>query len=60
MILALLLYGGNGMCIDGTDRIEPAVLTIQSMLTKIDGLHLPLTSQRDLESILVRQSERIG
>ncbi len=48
------------MCIDGTDRIEPAVLTIQSMLTKIDGLHLPLTSQRDLESILVRQSERIG
>lgn len=49
------------MCIDGTDRIEPVLLNIQGMLRKIDGLHLPLNSQRDLESILVRQSdERIG
>ena len=37
------------------DRIEPAVFTIQSMLTKIDRLHLPPASRRDLESILVRQ-----
>ena len=37
------------------DRVEPAVLTIQSMLTKIDRLHLPSASWRDLESILVRQ-----
>jgi HD-GYP domain-containing protein (c-di-GMP phosphodiesterase class II) len=40
---------------DTTDRIEPAVLTIQSMLTKIDRLHLPPASRRDLESILVHQ-----
>jgi HD-GYP domain-containing protein (c-di-GMP phosphodiesterase class II) len=43
------------MHIDSTDRIEPAVLTIQGMLTKIDRLHLPAASRRDLESILVRQ-----
>ncbi len=43
------------MHVDIADRIEPAVLTIQSMLTKIDRLHLPPASRRDLESILVRQ-----
>ncbi len=43
------------MHVDSTDRIEPAVLTIQGMLTKIDRLHLPSASRRDLESILVRQ-----
>ena len=43
------------MHVDIADRIEPAVLTIQSMLIKIDRLHLPSASRRDLESILVRQ-----
>ncbi|WHZ26138.1 MAG: hypothetical protein OJF51_000933 [Nitrospira sp.] len=37
------------------DQVEPAVLKIQSMLQKIDRLHLPATSRRDVESILVRQ-----
>lgn len=35
--------------------VEPAVVKIQDMLRKIDQLHLPSTSRRDLESILVRQ-----
>jgi HD-GYP domain-containing protein (c-di-GMP phosphodiesterase class II) len=43
------------MHIDIADRIEPALLTIQGMLTKIDRLRLPPASRRDLESILVRQ-----
>jgi HD-GYP domain-containing protein (c-di-GMP phosphodiesterase class II) len=43
------------MHIDIADRIHPAVLTVQSMLRKIDRLHLPAPSRRDLESILVRQ-----
>ena len=43
------------MHVDRADRIEPTVLSIQSMLTKIDRLHLPAASRRDLESILVRQ-----
>lgn len=37
------------------DQVQPAVLTIQSMLQKIDRLNLPPTSRCDLESILVRQ-----
>jgi len=37
------------------DKVEPAVLSIQGMLRKIDHLYLPHTSRRDLESILVRQ-----
>ncbi|HEX5545189.1 MAG TPA: HD domain-containing phosphohydrolase [Nitrospira sp.] len=37
------------------DQVEPAVLKIQGMLQKIERLHLPATSRRDLESILVRQ-----
>jgi len=37
------------------DQVEPTVLKIQNMLQKIDRLHLPATSRRDLESILVRQ-----
>lgn len=37
------------------DQVQPAVLAIQGMLTKIDRLYLPSASQRDLESILVRQ-----
>ena len=37
------------------DQVEPAVLKIQGMLQKIERLHLPAASRRDLESILVRQ-----
>ena len=37
------------------DQVVPAVLKIQGMLQKIERLHLPATSRRDLESILVRQ-----
>jgi HD-GYP domain-containing protein (c-di-GMP phosphodiesterase class II) len=37
------------------DQVEPAVLEIQGMLQKIERLHLPAASRRDLESILVRQ-----
>ena len=36
-------------------QIHPGVITIQGMLSKIDRLRLPLTSRRDVESILVRQ-----
>lgn len=43
------------MQIQMADQVEPAVLRIQTMLRKIDRLHLPATSRRDLESILVRQ-----
>ena len=43
------------MQIHSVDHVQPAVLTIQSMLQKIDRLHLPPASRRDLESILVRQ-----
>ena len=46
------------MHVDIEDGIEPAVLTIQDMLRKIDRLHLPPASRRDLESILVRQVTR--
>lgn len=40
------------------DRYHPApsLTTILSLLGKIDRLHLPATSRRDLESILVRQA----
>lgn len=43
------------MHVDIADQIEPSVVRIQSMLRKIDHLHLPPASRRDLESILVRQ-----
>lgn len=43
------------MQIQMADQVEPAVLRIQTMLRKIDRLHLSATSRRDLESILVRQ-----
>jgi HD-GYP domain-containing protein (c-di-GMP phosphodiesterase class II) len=43
------------MRIDTIDHVEPAILTLQAMLLKIDRLHVPATSRRDLESILVRQ-----
>ncbi len=37
------------------EHIHPGIITIQAMLRKIDRLHLPLASHRDVESILVRQ-----
>ena len=37
------------------EQIHPGIITIQVMLKKIDRLKLPLTSRRDVESILVRQ-----
>ncbi|MDH5640376.1 MAG: HD domain-containing protein [Nitrospira sp.] len=40
---------------DSIEQIEPAVLTIQGLLGKIDRLRLPAASRRDVESILVRQ-----
>jgi HD-GYP domain-containing protein (c-di-GMP phosphodiesterase class II) len=38
-----------------SEQIHPGIITIQAMLKKIDRLKLPLTSRRDVESILVRQ-----
>jgi HD-GYP domain-containing protein (c-di-GMP phosphodiesterase class II) len=46
------------MHVDIADQVELTVLTVQDMLRKIDRLHLPPASQRDLESILVRQVAR--
>lgn len=43
------------MHVETTDLVEPAIVRIQSLLRKIDRLHLPQTSRRDLEGILVRQ-----
>lgn len=43
------------MHVETTDLVEPSIVRIQSMLRKIDRLHLPQTSRRDLEGILVRQ-----
>lgn len=40
------------------DQVQPAVLGIQGMLKKIDRLSISSASQRDLESILVRQVTR--
>ena len=37
------------------DQVEPTVLNVQGMLRKIDRLHLPSASRRDIEGILVRQ-----
>ena len=43
------------MSVDTANWAEPVVMQIQGMLRKIDHLHLPQASRRDLESILVRQ-----
>lgn len=40
------------------EHFEPAVLTMQRLLGKIDRLHLPTTSRREIEGILVRQASR--
>jgi len=41
-----------------SEQIHPGIVTIQSLLQKIDRLRLPLASRRDVESILVRQVSR--
>jgi HD-GYP domain-containing protein (c-di-GMP phosphodiesterase class II) len=41
-----------------SERIHPGIVTIQTLLQKIDRLRLPLASRRDVESILVRQVSR--
>lgn len=46
------------MYVHSVEQIQPAGLAIQNMLQKIDRLHLPPASRRDLESILVRQITR--
>jgi HD-GYP domain-containing protein (c-di-GMP phosphodiesterase class II) len=38
--------------------VHPVVLHIQGLLRKIDQLHLPAASRRDVESILVRQASK--
>jgi HD-GYP domain-containing protein (c-di-GMP phosphodiesterase class II) len=43
------------MTSDILSAIHPAVCKIQHLLRKIDRLHLPSSSRRDVESILVRQ-----
>lgn len=55
MILGFSFSRKDNMRTDALDHIEPAVLTIQGLLGKIDRLRLPAASRRDLESILVRQ-----
>ncbi len=37
------------------EHIHPGIITIQTMLRKIDRLRLPITSRHDVERILVRQ-----
>jgi HD-GYP domain-containing protein (c-di-GMP phosphodiesterase class II) len=46
------------MSIDTTELVKLPTLIIQGMLRKIDRLHLPPASRRDLEGILVRQVAR--
>ena len=46
------------MQVHSLGHVQPAVLAIQSMLKKIDRLSISPASQRDLESILVRQVTR--
>jgi HD-GYP domain-containing protein (c-di-GMP phosphodiesterase class II) len=43
---------------DTIEHIEPAVVKIQGLLSKIDRLRLPEASRRDVECILVRQVSR--
>jgi HD-GYP domain-containing protein (c-di-GMP phosphodiesterase class II) len=46
------------MPFEWTTDIHPSVPTIQKLLEKVDRLHLPARSRRDVESILVRQAAR--
>jgi HD-GYP domain-containing protein (c-di-GMP phosphodiesterase class II) len=41
-----------------SEHIHPGVITIQTLLQKIDRLRLPLASRRDVQSILVQQASR--
>jgi len=43
------------MHVETLERLDPAVLTIQALLQKIDHLRLPQTSRYDVENILVHQ-----
>ncbi len=52
---ALRFFGDLTMQQYLSEYIHPGILTIQGMLRKIDRLHLPLASHRDVERILVRQ-----
>lgn len=38
-----------------SEPTHPEIAAIQAMLCKVDGLHLPIASRREVESILVRQ-----
>jgi response regulator RpfG family c-di-GMP phosphodiesterase len=49
------LLGGLTMEQRVCEHIHPGIITMQTMLRKIDRLRLPLASRRDVESILVRQ-----
>jgi len=55
VVLGSLFVGEKVMRNETTHQIEPSVIKVQGMLRKIDGLHLPEASRRDVESILVRQ-----
>lgn len=57
MILGSLFFGGDIMQFDtdAVDVSQTTVMRLQHMLKKIDRVHLPPTSRRDLENILVRQ-----
>lgn len=46
------------MHIDTSSQIHPGILNIQGLLQKVDRLHLPPSSRRDVESILVRQASK--
>ena len=39
-----------------SEHIHPGIITIQTLLQKIDRLRLPLASRRDVQSILVQQA----
>jgi len=43
------------MQVNTPDQIHPSILKIQGLLQKTDRLRLPLSTRRDVESILVRQ-----
>ncbi len=58
MVLGFFIAWRDDMRTDALDHIEPAVLTIQGLLGKIDRLRLPAASRRDIVSILVRQASK--
>ena len=55
MVLGFFIAWRDDMRTDTLDHIEPAVLTIQGLLGKIDRLRLPAASCHDIVTILVRQ-----